>query len=199
MRDTETFILDEVSVEEVADRVAEALCRGGVCIVPTDTLYGIIALETQPESVQYLYEIKNRPADKPFIRLIGDMDSLKHYTDQVPPHTLARYWPGPLTLIFKNRPGGTIAVRYPDDPFLSLLFDRIGKRGIVAPSANLSGETDIFDCTRLTRTFTGLVDVIVCKKVGLTGRKASTIVDVTRKPWRILRQGEIELENNLSD
>jgi L-threonylcarbamoyladenylate synthase len=193
MRDTEILLLDDESVADVADRVAAVLQGEGVCIVPTDTLYGIIALDEHVDSVRYIHGIKKRPEGKPFIRLIGGLETLKRYTDQVPPPLLARHWPGPLTLIFKNRSGGTIAVRYPDDAFLAQLFDRIGNRAIVAPSANLSGERDIFDCDCLNRTFGGLVDMIVCREGGPRCSKASTIVDITGDRPRVIRRGAVEL------
>jgi len=194
---TEVRILDDSSSEEVARNVADILLRGGICIIPTDTLYGIITLEQFSSSVRRIFEIKRRPSSKLFIRLIGEAETLRTYTDQELPPSIRRYWPGPLTVIFRGLKEETVAVRFPDDPFLARVFSHIGNRGIVAPSANISGEADIFDCRELFATFEGLVDIIVCRRGGLKVTKPSTIVDVTQEPWRIVRQGalEIEIEN----
>lgn len=194
---TEVRILDDSSSEEVARNVADILLRGGICIIPTDTLYGIITLEQFSSSVRRIFEIKRRPSSKLFIRLIGEAETLRTYTDQELPPSIRRYWPGPLTVIFRGLKEETVAVRFPDDPFLAQVFSHIGNRGIVAPSANISGEADIFDCRELFATFEGLVDIIVCRRGGLKVTKPSTIVDVTQEPWRIVRQGalEIEIEN----
>ena len=194
---TEVRILDDSSSEEVARNVADILLRGGICIIPTDTLYGIITLEQFSSSVRRIFEIKRRPSSKLFIRLIGEAETLRTYTDQELPPSIRRYWPGPLTVIFRGLKEETVAVRFPDDPFLARVFSRIGNRGIVAPSANISGEADILDCRELIATFEGLVDIIVCRRGGLKVTKPSTIVDVTQEPWRIVRQGalEIEIEN----
>ena len=167
--------LDDSSLAEVAREVADVLLWGGICVIPTDTLYGIVALEQFSASVRRIYDIKNRASSKPFIRLIGKVDELSTYTDQKLPSSLEGYWPGPLTLIFRGRGEETVAVRFPDTPFLTELFSHVGNTGIIAPSANISGESNIFDCAQLVETFQGLVDLIVCQEGGLRATQASTI------------------------
>jgi L-threonylcarbamoyladenylate synthase len=192
---TRKRILDTSSRTETAFEVAETLKAGGICIIPTDTLYGIVALEGFSASVRRIFDIKKRPTTKPFIRLIGRLDALNCYTDQVLPPSLAKYWPGPLTLIFRDRDDATVAVRFPDTPFLAEVFSHLGSNGMVAPSANLSGESNIFDCAKLVQVFQGYVDLIVCQRGGLGETKASTILDISREPWHILRQGSLVIED----
>ena len=186
--------LDDSSLAEVAREVADVLLGGGICVIPTDTLYGIVALEQFSASVRRIYDIKNRASSMPFIRLIGKVDALSTYTDQKLPSSLEGYWPGPLTLIFRGRGEETVAVRFPDTPFLTELFSHVGNTGIIAPSANISGESNIFDCAQLVETFQGLVDLIVCQEEGLRATQASTIVDITQKPWKIVRKGALSVE-----
>ncbi len=186
--------LDDSSRTEVVRAVADSLLEGGICIIPTDTLYGIVALEQFSSLLQRIYDIKRRESSKPFIRLIGKVEALRAYTDQELPPSLGRHWPGPLTIIFRGRTEKTVAVRFPDNAFLAQLFSHVGDRGIVAPSANISGEADILDCTELLETFGGLVNLIVCQKGGLKAAQASTIVDITQNPWRIVRQGAVVIE-----
>jgi L-threonylcarbamoyladenylate synthase len=191
---TELLMLDNSSRTAAARKTAGVLLRGGICIIPTDTLYGIVTLEQFPDSVKRVYDIKKRPSSKPFIRLIGSIEALRNYTNQGLPEPLRRYWPGPLTVLFRNLKGGTVGIRFPDDPFLADLFGLLGDRGIVAPSANISGEKDIIECETLAATFDGQVDLIVCREAVLSARQASTIVDITTKPWRIVRQGAVRID-----
>ncbi len=192
--ETRKRVLDHSFQRDIAREVAELLLSGGICIIPTDTLYGIVALEQFSASVHRIFNIKNRSTSKPFIRLIGRLEALSQYTDQKLPPSLRQYWPGPLTLIFRGREENTVAVRFPDTPFLSEVFIHLGNRGIVAPSANISGESNIFDCNQLLEVFQGLVDLIVCQEGGLRETKASTILDIAQEPWNILRQGSLAIE-----
>ena len=194
--ETRKRVLDSTTQADIALEVAEVLKGGGICIIPTDTIYGIVALEQFASSIRRIFEIKKRPTSKPFIRLIGRADALRQYTDQVLPGSIEKYWPGTLTLIFRARLEGTVAVRLPDAPFLAELFSHLGTSGMVAPSANISGETDIYDCDLLMETFEGFVDLIVCQRGGLGETKASTILDITREPWKILRQGSLVIEEH---
>lgn len=193
---TKLLNLNDKNLDEVALQVAGSLLGGGVCIIPTDTIYGIVAIDDFEDAVQRIYRIKKRPPDKPFIRLIGSVEILKRYTDQEIPPALERYWPGPLTIVFRGVGGGTVAVRLPDSPFLRRLFKHLGERGIVAPSANLSGEENIFDCNALLEAFSGLVDMIVCLSEGRLPGIPSTIIDISADRWKIIRKGAIEIDIN---
>jgi L-threonylcarbamoyladenylate synthase len=168
--------------------------QGGVCVVPTDTLYGLVALDSKPEAVRRIYRIKERPPDKPLIRLIGSSESVTRYSDQEVPPRLGTCWPGPLTIIFRARSGGTIALRCPDDPFLQELFRRTGGEPIVAPSANLSGREDIRSCEDLVQIFSGKVELIVCLRSGPRTTRPSTIVDVSGDEWKLLRAGAADIQ-----
>jgi L-threonylcarbamoyladenylate synthase len=185
------------NVEACASSVARCLREGGICIVPTDTIYGIVALDRLPQAVERIYGIKKRPKDKPFIRLVGRQEELREYTDQPMPPSLAAYWPGPLTIVFRGKGGGAapkVALRLPDDPFLGALFAELGHSPVVAPSANISGEEDIFDCGVLVELFSSLVDLILCRQAWSGGRRSSTILDISTEPWTVLRQGALKLD-----
>jgi L-threonylcarbamoyladenylate synthase len=191
---TELLWIDDVPLQEVAETAALILRGGGICILPTDTIYGIVALEQFASSVRRVYRIKRRPHSKPFIILIGSMAALKRYTVQELPENLKAYWPGPLTIIFRGLESRTVALRFPDDALLGEIFSRIGDAGLVAPSANISGEANLFDCETLIETFDGQVDLIVCRKIKPASFLASTILDITREPWHILRQGSLDID-----
>jgi len=194
--DTRTQVVrfDEGTWEEAAGKTASFLLAGEICVIPTDTIYGIVALDRFPGSVRKIYEIKGRPEEKPFIRLIGGPEMVSLFTDQPLPRELGKYWPGPLTLIFRGRDGGKIALRYPQDPFLASLFAKTGGAPIVAPSANPSGGGEIHDCAELERVFSGKVSLIVCAGGGHPRHRASTILDISGSEWRVIRQGDLLLD-----
>lgn len=191
---TEIYQLNDFNVDTVSSRVAEILKNGGIAVVPTDTIYGIIAVDDNEEAIKKIYSVKNRPKEKKLIRLIGDLKLLKRYTDQYPDELIKKYWPGPLTMVFRGRNGDTVALRYPDNHFLKALFKNLGERAIVAPSANISGKDDLLGCSDIVDEFNGKVEIIVCGDRPARA-KASTIIDVSdEKDWKILRQGELEVE-----
>jgi len=193
MRKTDIFFLNNDNIELVARTVAKSLLNRAICIIPTDTIYGIIAIESFKAEVNEIYRIRERPLDKPLIRLVGNSSSLKDFTDQSLPDKLKDAWPGPLTIVFKAKNDDKIAVRWPKDLFLDMVFKEIDYRSIVAPSANKSGEEDIWDYQTIIDTFRGKVDKIVCLKYGLRNRKPSTIIDISEPKWKILREGVIKI------
>jgi L-threonylcarbamoyladenylate synthase len=196
-KETEILYLDDESLEAVVEKTGYALENGNICIIPTDTLYGIVALDRFEESVNEIFRIKGRPRSKPFIRLIGSLDNLKAYTNQQLPESLKKYWPGPLTIIFSGIHKGKVSIRFPSDTFLQQIFNKTNYSVIVAPSANPSGEDDIFESEKLINTFYGIVDLIVCKKEALKEKKPSTIIDISEHKWKVVREGALEFDDTL--
>ena len=130
---------DPLSAFRAAKR---SISSGGVIVVPTDTVYGLAADAFQPEAVGRLLEIKGRTAAPPV--LVGSIETFQAIVDVLPEPALAlakRFWPGPLTLVLRTRPGllwgDTVAVRIPRHNFLLQLLDEIGP--LAVSSANISG------------------------------------------------------------
>ena len=135
--------------------VATNLLAGGLVAFPTETVYGLGADACNADAVERIYSVKGRPADHPLIVHVASMDALGDWADDVPGYaiSLARdFWPGPMTLVVKRSAfagdfvtGGqpTVGLRVPDHVVaLALLsaFEKIGGRGIAAPSANRFGQ-----------------------------------------------------------
>lgn len=192
-RQCDVFYLDGTNEERIARRISRVLKEGGVCVIPTDTLYGIVAIDRHHEAKERLYEIKRRPADKPFIRLIGSIDTFSEYSRQKIPRHLKPYWPGPLTLIVRGVGEPTAALRFASTRWLDCLFFAVGYRAILAPSANKSGEAEIYENGELIDTFRTAVDAIVCIEGGIAEKNPSTILDITTRPFRIVREGALKL------
>lgn len=189
------LFLDKENEESVAQRVSRLLLDGGVCVIPTDTIYGIVAIDDCLEAVHRIYAVKGRPENKPLIRLIGRFDEFGSYSQKPLPEKIRKYWPGPLTVIVEGTHEPKVSIRYPLSSWLDRLFRALEYRVIVAPSANLSDRENILEHETLIETFHRSADLIVCKKGRLEKKKPSTIVDISQRPWRVVRQGALRLED----
>ncbi len=182
-------MVDRASEPEAFGRLVATLSRGGVAIIPCDTMYGIVGLA--PDTDARIRSIKGRGEEKPFLQLIAGVSWVSRLSDTPIPPALARYWPGPLTLVFPARGGGTVALRLPDSAFLQRLLAELG-RPLYSTSVNRTGEKPLFDIAVITKEFERDVDLIYDAGSLLPG-PGSTLVDVTRKPYRVLREGAVKV------
>jgi L-threonylcarbamoyladenylate synthase len=165
------------------------LAGGGVAIAPGDTMYGLISLAPQAES--RLRRAKGRGEDKPFLQLIADASWIARISDLPMPSGLARFWPGPLTLVFPAREGGTAALRVPASHFLHDLLLALDQP-LYSTSVNRAGSPPLRTVDEMRREFEGDVDVIYDAGDQAAGG-ASTLLDITRRPFSVLRQGAVHL------
>ena len=194
---------DQSLTEQIA-RGVDILRRGGVVAYPTDTLYGLGADITQPAAVEQVFEIKGRPHGMPLPVLLPGPEALSLVSDDVPPlaWTLAeRFWPGPLTLVVPRAArvpaiigarGWTVAVRVPDHPVPRDLARRLGSP-ITGTSANLSGGPSPHTADDVRRQLGDRVGLVIEGGPPPDGR-ASTVLDITQSPPRVLRLGAISWE-----
>ena len=157
----------------------------GVAIIKCDTIYGIVGMS--PETNNKISVIKGREVNKPFLSLIPDSSWIKRFSDFSLPNWVTEYWPGPLTLIFPARGGGTVGLRVPKDDFLRQLMVKLEKP-LFSTSVNLPGQPPLDRINDIVSMFQAKVDLIV-DFGNLTNRLASTIVDLASTPYRIIRQG----------
>ena len=189
-----------IYTKEVAP-AAEILRQGGLCAVPTETVYGLAGNGLSPETVEEIYAVKDRPARKPLSLMVPDAGAFSRCGVEVPEaaYVLAeKFWPGPLTIVVKaakNIPGvvlsggDTVGLRCPDHP-LTLALLRELDFPLAAPSANPSGAPSPKTEEEVGAYFDGKIGCILCGgKCGL-GRE-STIIDLSETPYRILRQGAL--------
>jgi L-threonylcarbamoyladenylate synthase len=197
-----------------ADSLAQAaqlLKDGGLVALPTETVYGLGADATNQNAVSRIYKVKGRPANHPLIVHIHSMQSLDDWADEVPSYaiSLARdFWPGPMTLVLKRSilaedfvTGGqpTVGLRVPDHAVaLALLFafEKIGGKGIAAPSANRFGHVSPTTAQAVQEE---LGEYLEEKDQILDGGPStvgveSTIIDCTSDSPRILRPGAITIQ-----
>jgi L-threonylcarbamoyladenylate synthase len=186
------------------DAVAEAagvLRAGGLVAFPTETVYGLGAAARDAEAVARVFTAKGRPADNPLIVHIADAAGLADLAADVPPAVrdlAARFWPGPLTLVVRARPGlprvttgglDSVAVRVPGHP-VALALLRAAGVPVAAPSANRSGRPSPTTAAHVLADLADRVDVVLDGGPTAIGVE-STVVDVRSGAPVILRPGAV--------
>lgn len=170
---------------------AKTVAKGGLVIIPTETVYGIACNMQNKKAVERLYTIKERSKDKPFTVHIDRKDRVEEFVPQIPVTAyklMTKFWPGPLTIIF-NAQQGTIGIRMPDDDVAASIIAR-AIVPVVCPSANISGKPAPVTFADAIRDLDGLVDLAVDAGPARLGVE-STIVDVTGEVPQVVRPGVI--------
>lgn len=173
------------------DEAVEVLRSGGIVILPTDTVYGIAASPEHAGAMNRIYKLKSRSLRKPLVRLIASERDLK---DIVPPSPLVRsfirkFWPGPLTLIFKKSKGKTVGYRVPEHKVALGILRKTGPLAVT--SANISGGKSISSIREMESWLLDRVDLVV-DAGDCPLKRESTVLDVTSVPFRILRKGAVK-------
>ena len=183
------------------DELVGIMRGGGLVAVPTETVYGLAGNGLDEKAVAEIYEVKGRPEVKPLSLMVHDAASMERYCENVPPqaYTLAKkFWPGPLTIVMKAKPcvpeivragGETVGLRCPDHPLTLELLEKSGVP-FAAPSANPSGEPSPKNADSVLKYFDGKIDAVLDGgECGIVCE--STLIDLSRTPYRILRQGAL--------
>ena len=152
-------------------------------------MYGLVGVA--PETGERIREVKGRGEDKPFLRLLPDPSWVEKFSPQPVPDRLLRYWPGPLTLVFAAHEGGTVALRVPDSQFLRELLTAVG-HPLYSTSVNRAGAAPLQTVQEMRREFEESVDLIY-DAGDLPPGPPSTLVDVTARPFKVLRAGALLL------
>ncbi len=194
-------LLSASNENEVIQKAVSILLNGGTVAYSTETIYGLGAKYDDEQAVKRLYELKNRPRAKAMPLIIGSVEQLAMLTQCVNDAAfdlISRFWPGPLTLIFRARDGlnsyitsdSKVAVRIPGESF-ALHLVRFAGFPITATSANISGKPPAHNADMVADYFPEGLALIVDggeSQIALP----STIVDVTEKSPLVLREGAIK-------
>jgi L-threonylcarbamoyladenylate synthase len=182
----------------------EALRRGELVGLPTETVYGLAADAANPEAVRRIFALKGRPADHPLIVHLGEAAQIDAWARDIPPaaRTLAqRFWPGPLTLILRRARGvhdavtggqDTVGLRVPAHPVALALLKAFGG-GLAAPSANRFGHVSPTTAQHVREEFGEALPVVLDGGPCPVGIE-STIVDLSSGAPRVLRPGRIGVD-----
>ena len=181
------------------------LKNGGIVIFPTDTAFGIGCRIDDEKAIKRLFKIRKRPKNQATPVLVGSIEMIREYLLPIPKDVTDKlikpYWPGALTIILHCnkvkvpslvRGGGkTLGVRMPNHQVTQAIINGVGVP-ILGPSANFHGEKTPYRFGDLNKKLIKLVDYVVSGKCSV--KQASTVIDCSEKPWKIIRHGAIELE-----
>ena len=182
------------SIQDEARRIAEVLHDpGAVALIPTETVYALVCRASDADAVEKIRLLKHRDPSKFFGWFIKDWHNAEKYGLVVTPEAeklFQRYFPGAVTLILKKEDGTTQGVRTPDHPLTSALLGFFDEP-LIQTSANASGMPDALSLQQALSQLHGEPDVFFDGGELPPNAKGSTIVDVTRTPPVIIRQGHV--------
>jgi len=190
---------------EAIKEAAELILEGKLVAFPTETVYGLGADATNAIAVKRIFEAKLRPADNPVIVHIASFEQLYEVASEIEEKIveLAKvFWPGPFTIIVKKSshiPNEVsaglpmVAVRMPAHP-VAIALIKTSRRPIAAPSANLSGRPSPTKAEHVLEDLGGRIEMILDAGETLFGVE-STIIDLTKRPPRLLRPGPLVVED----
>jgi L-threonylcarbamoyladenylate synthase len=179
------------------ERAAAMLAEGRVVAFPTDTVYGVGISASLPGRLGALFALKDRPPEKRIPILVTDLRQAVAsgwIADERAQRLAERFWPGALTLVLAADGWATQAFRAPDHPVALALIRRAGP--ILATSANRSGEPETLDAHEVLIAFADRQDELdaVVDGGAVAGGVASTVLDLSASPARLLREGPIRRE-----
>ncbi len=185
-----------------ASRLVSALTHGGICVIPTDTLLGIVACAKNRRAVRRLYRLRRVTDRKPFVILIESAAALADFgiaLTAAQQEFLKGVWPGKVSVIFRcpwkrfaylHLGVRTLAFRVPGLRPLQRFLGAVGP--LVAPSANPEGEVPAETISQARQYFGKSVDFYARTGKRRTGTP-STIVSLVGDAPRIVRQGAVRL------
>lgn len=176
----------------------QLITSGGVGVMPTDTVYGLVVSAKLPEAVSRLYELKDRRG-KPGTILAASTDQLvelgmkRRYLVAV-----EQFWPGAVSVVvpcpelqYLHLGRNSLAVRIPDDPMLTELLAKTGP--LQTSSANLTGQPTVDSIEEAKMVFGGKVDFYV-NGGNLSNRLPSTIIRIDDDAVTVIRQGIVKID-----
>jgi len=193
------------------DQVVHILKNGGIGVLATDTIYGLVGSALNKQAVSRILRVKERVPEKTFIVLINSIEELSLFGVELSEEIrkdLRRLWPGKVSVVLPISPSAgykkyfylhqgktELAFRLPAKAGLRNILRRAGP--LVAPSANPSGEKP---ATRLAEAETYFGDKVDFYYSGAKGRatKASTLVRFGQyNLLEVIRQGAVRIPKEM--
>lgn len=185
------------------NKLAEILAESGLVLIPTDTVWGVAALISRPKGIAKLYQIKQRPLDKPTALLVANQKMAVNYGQlNSQARNLARkYWPGALTIVVDKQSdqvpdsvtGGTdtVGLRAPAYPQVIKLINLLGE-ALVVSSANKAGLPPASQRNQIDPDLLAQATALLDGEA--LNQPPSTVIDARHQPVRILRSGSIAIK-----
>ena len=196
------FINYMKSEKESLKEPIEILRRGGIVCFPTETVMGLGVIYDNISAYTHLNEVKGRPEDKPYTLMLDDWKNAEKYA-YLPSlfyELLDKCGDYPMTFLLKRKDNvqdyithGTdiIGIRVPNHAQIKELIKGVGKP-LLVPSANKSGEKPAMSSEEAKSIFKDEVDYYIEGKA--IGGKPSTIIDISNGEIKIIREGELTLD-----
>jgi L-threonylcarbamoyladenylate synthase len=174
---------------------------GGIGVLPTDTIYGLVGSALLPETVERIYDLRKRNKEKPMIVLIASLDELSTFDIELTEkqrENLQKIWPGKVSAIldcesdryaYLHRGQKSLAFRLPETQWLRKFLIKTGP--LVAPSANIEGEKPASIIEQAKEYFQDEPDFYL--DFGELNGDPSTIIEFDGDEIKILRQGSVKL------
>jgi len=181
----------------------DSLKKGGLAVLPTDTLYGIHASALDQKSVENVYRIRKRAPEKPFIILIGSIDQIKLFGIKIDGQTkniMNNYWPGKLSIVlpcieskyeYLHRGTETLAFRLPDKKELIDFLLITGP--LISTSVNPEGMPPAKTIEEAKKYFGNQINFYIDQ--GKLDSLPSTVIKIENGKIEVLRQGKVIIHN----
>jgi tRNA threonylcarbamoyl adenosine modification protein (Sua5/YciO/YrdC/YwlC family) len=181
-----------------------ALERGEVVAVPTDTVYGLAASLDHEDAISTLFDLKRRPPSVPTPVLAHSLEQIESLDVAIDERTRAladAFWPGALTIVVAapaplaalvRSATDTVGFRIPDDALLTQLLQRSGPLAVT--SANEHGEQPCTSAGDVLLRFAGRAGFAGVLDDGERRGAVSTVIDLSKSVWEVLREGAVPLE-----
>jgi L-threonylcarbamoyladenylate synthase len=203
LKDTAKILaIDPVTPDrDLIERTAQRLVDGQIGVYPTHCLYGLGAHAMDEAAVERIFQIKDRPLDKPLLVLIADTGQVDRLARAIPPlaaRLMQVFWPGRITFLFEARrglpfgligPQGKIGIRLAGHPVAAALCRTAGVP-LTGTSANLSGRPGCRRISELDPSILGSANLVLDAGM-LAGGRGSSVVDVTVFPPVMRREGRV--------
>lgn len=181
--------------------IIKIIKKGGVGIIPTDTIYGIAASVFSEKGIERIYKLKSRDEKKSLIIVISSIDDLQKFGVEITEKAknfMEKYWPGKVSIVlpfnnknlsYLDKAGGTLAFRLPNKPNLIEILKEIGP--LATTSVNPEGMLSAKNIEEAKKYFDGKIDFYVDE--GDLVSEPSTLVKIDGDKIEVLRQGAVRI------
>ena len=190
----------QLDINDAYRAAAEVLRAGGIVALPTDTVYGLVAVAADRAAVERVYETKVRDPNQPMPIFVASIEQAELIAEVngVARLLMQHFWPGALTIVLSKKSsyntravagGNTIGVRAPGDAVLRELASQLGP--LTGTSANIAGREECHTAGEVEAQLGAAVDLIVDAPVEATGQPSSIVDCTDPSRVRVLREGAI--------
>jgi len=199
-------IKDQKLIDKKLSSAVKTIKEGNLVVIPTETVYGLAADCFNPDAVNKIFLVKNRPYSDPLIVHISDLNQLKDLVVDVPldaEKIISNFWPGPVSLVLYKKqivPDivtaglNTVCIRMPELE-VTRRFIKLCDTPLAAPSANIFSHISSTELEHILKDFKNKKEIEYVIYAGRTKYGIeSTVIDCTSKPFKVLRYGAVEVE-----